>query len=202
MSGVEAVSRETREALRRFVALLLCWNRTVNLIARGDEPDIWQRHIADSLQLVSLIPPDVGRAIDIGSGGGFPGLVLAIATEIRFDLVESDQRKAAFLREAVRVTGAPVVVHAVRAETITLPPAPLVTARAVAPLPRLLGLANPLLAPGGSCLFLKGSNAATELTVASAEWHMHVTRVSSQTEADACILRISDLARVQPNARS
>jgi 16S rRNA (guanine527-N7)-methyltransferase len=202
MRAVESVSRETREALERFAALLLRWNRTVNLIARGDEPDLWSRHIADSLQLVPLTPPDADRAIDLGSGGGFPGLVLAIATGIPFDLVESDQRKAAFLREAVRATGAPVRVHAARAESVRLAPAPLVTARALAPLSRLLALATPLLTPDGVGLFLKGSSAASELTAAATEWHMQVTRVPSQTASDACILRISDIARVQPNARS
>jgi 16S rRNA (guanine527-N7)-methyltransferase len=202
MSAVGRVSRETRETLAQFAALLLRWNRTVNLIARGDEPDLWARHIADSLQLVPLIPPGAGRAVDLGSGAGFPGLVLAIVTRLPFDLVESDQRKAAFLREAVWATGAPVTVHAARAESVTLPPAPLVTARALAPLPRLLALAKPLLAADGVCLFLKGSSAASELTAAATEWHMQVTRVPSQTAPDACILRISDIARVQPSARS
>lgn len=202
MSAGNDVSRETRATLERFAALLLRWNRTVNLIARGDESDLWPRHIADSLQLVPLIPPKVGRAIDLGSGGGFPGLVLAIATGIRFDLVESDQRKAAFLREVIRATGAPAVVHAARAESLPLPPAPLVTARALAPLPRLLALAHPLLVPDGLCLFLKGSSAASELTAAGTEWHMQVTRVPSRTARDACILRISDIARVDLSARS
>jgi 16S rRNA (guanine527-N7)-methyltransferase len=202
MSAAEHVSRETRDALEGFASLLLRWNRTVNLVARGDEPDLWPRHIADSLQLISLIPPGVGHAIDLGSGGGFPGLVLAIATGIPFDLIESDRRKAAFLREAARVTRAPVTVHAARAQTVTLPRALLITARAVAPLPRLLALTEPLLAPGGTCLFLKGSNAASELTAASAEWHMRMTRVPSQTAPDACIFRISDIARVHANARA
>jgi 16S rRNA (guanine527-N7)-methyltransferase len=202
MSALGGVSRETRAKLETFAALLLRWNRTVNLIARRDESDLWPRHIADSLQLVPLIPPGTSRAIDLGSGGGFPGLVLAIATGLPFDLVESDQRKAAFLREAVRMTGAPGTVHATRAESIELPPTPLLTARALAPLPRLLALAQPLLAPDGICLFLKGHGAASELTAAGAEWHMHVTRLPSQTASDACILRISDIARVHANARS
>lgn len=202
MNAVDNVSRETHQTLERFAALLLRWNRTVNLVARGDELDLWPRHIADSLQLVPLIPPKVERAIDLGSGGGFPGLVLAIVTGIRFDLVESDQRKAAFLREAIRATGAPAVVHAARVESLRLPPAPLVTARALAPLPRLLALAGPLLAPAGLCLFLKGSNAASELTAAGTEWHMQMTSVPSRTAPDACILRISDIARVDLSARS
>ena len=190
------VSRETRSRLDRFSTLLLRWNRTVNLIAHKDEPHIWQRHITDSLQLIPLIPPATPRAIDLGTGGGFPGLVLAVATQIPFDLIEPDQRKAAFLREAIRATGATASVHTVRAEHAVQTPASLVTSRALAPLPRLLRLATPLLAPDGICLFLKGANVDSELTATAAEWHMQVTRVPSQTAPDACILRISSIARV------
>ena len=202
MIAVPTVSRETRTTLDSFAALLLRWNRTVNLISRRDEPDLWPRHIADSLQLVPLIPPGARRGIDLGSGAGFPGLILSIATGIPFDLIEADLRKAAFLREAARITGAPVAIHPVRAEAATLPRALLVTARALAPLPDLLGLASPFLAASGTCLFLKGANAASELTAAASEWHMHVERIPSQTATDACILRISDIARVHDNARS
>lgn len=191
------VSRETREALEQFVALLLRWNRTINLIAAKDEPVIWGRHIVDSLQLAALIPaPFPERAIDLGSGAGFPGLVLAVATRIPFDLIEVDQRKAAFLREAARVIGAPVRVHAVRAEAAALPPAPLLTARALAPLRQLLRLAAPLLTHTGQCLFLKGEDAQAELTEAATEWQMVVDCIPSRTAVGGCILRIRDLARV------
>ncbi len=180
-----------RETLASFAALLLRWNRTVNLIARKDEAALWDRHIADSLQLAPLMIPRPDRAIDLGSGGGFPGLILAIATGVPFDLIEADKRKAAFLREAVRVTGAQVRVHATRIEAARIPPAPLITARALAPLPKLLALAAPLLAPDGICLFLKGGNAQAELTQASAQWHMQVQRVPSRTAPDACNFRIN-----------
>ncbi|MGC1411738.1 MAG: 16S rRNA (guanine(527)-N(7))-methyltransferase RsmG [Acetobacteraceae bacterium] len=192
------VSRETLAALERYSALLLRWNRTVNLIAPRDEPLLSERHIADCLQLAPLIHQTCDRAIDLGSGAGFPGLILALATDLPFHLIEADQRKAAFLREAARITGARVHVHATRIETVGLPPAPLITARGLAPLPKLLGLAEPLLAPGGQCLFLKGANVETELTHAAAQWHMDVERVPSRTAAHACILRISDLRRVLP----
>ena len=192
------ISRETSEALDRFAALLLRWNRTVNLIARKDEQRMWERHIADSLQIATLMHPAPGQAIDLGSGAGFPGLVLAIATGVPFDLIEADQRKAAFLREAARVTGARAQVHATRIETAQIVPAPLITARALAPLPRLLDLAAPLLATGGICLFLKGANVQAELTQAASQWHMKVEILPSQTAPEACILRISDLTRVAP----
>jgi 16S rRNA (guanine527-N7)-methyltransferase len=192
------ISRETSERLERFAALLLRWNRTVNLIARNDEQRLWERHIADSLQLAALMQPVPNRAIDLGSGAGFPGLVLAIATGVPFDLIEADQRKAAFLREAARITGAVVQVHATRIEAAQIIPAPLMTARALAPFPKLLDLAAPLLAPGGVCLFQKGANVQTELTEAASQWHMQVEILPSQTAPEACILRISDLSRVAP----
>lgn len=191
------VSRETEARLAVFAQLLLRWTGRINLIAAADRPRLWERHIADSLQLVPLLPP-VARAIDLGSGGGFPGLVLAIATGIAFDLVEADQRKAAFLREAARATAAPVTVHAARIESLRLAPAGLVTARALAPLPRLLGWAAPLLAPGGILLLPKGAGAADELTAARAEWHMTARAVPSRTDPAATILHLSDLRRVPP----
>jgi 16S rRNA (guanine527-N7)-methyltransferase len=190
------VSRETLDSLERFRSLLLRWNRTVNLVSPRDEPVLWDRHIADSLQLVPLMRPFPNRAIDLGSGAGFPGLVLAMATSVPFDLIESDQRKAAFLREAARITDAPVRVQATRIQLARLPPAPLVTARALAPLSKLLELASPLLAPGGRCLFLKGVGAQAELTHAEAQWHMQVDRTPSRTAPNACIIRISDISRV------
>ena len=190
------VSRETTERLRKFVDLLLRWNRTINLISRRDEALVWDRHIADALALLPLLPPEFVRAIDLGSGAGLPGLVMAIATGKPFDLVDADHRKAAFLREAARESGAPVTIHAARIEMLDLPPAPVITARALAPLPTLLGWAAPLLAPGGVCLFPKGRLTADELTAASAQWHMRVERFASPTDPDATILRISEISRV------
>lgn len=177
------------------------WNRTVNLVSARDGQLLWDRHIVDSLQLAALMRPLPARAIDLGSGAGFPGLILALATGVSFDLLEADQRKAAFLREAAQVTGAPVRIHAVRVEAAALAPAPLITARALAPLPKLLDLATPLLTPGGQCLFPKGANVQAELTDSAARWHMRVERIPSCTASDACILRISDLSRVIPAAR-
>lgn len=166
------VSRETSERLAAYEALLRVWNPKINLISSSDLQHLWARHIDDALCLVPLIPPGVSRAIDLGSGGGLPGLVLAIATGIAFDLVESDTRKAAFLREAARITSAPVTVHHARIEAVLLPPAPLVTARALAPLPRLLELSAHFLAPGGLALFPKGDRLEEELTQARRTWTM------------------------------
>lgn len=187
-----------KERLGVLEALLRRWTKTVNLVASADLPHIWSRHIEDSLQLADDFPPNPTHAIDLGSGAGFPGLVLAIATETPYHLIESDQRKAAFLREAIRLTGAPAVVHAVRAEQAAVPPAPLITARALTSLPRLLEWAAPLLAPGGVCLFPKGRTAEHEVASAAASWHMSIQRRPSRTDSSATILRISDLVRVRP----
>ncbi|MEJ0049395.1 MAG: 16S rRNA (guanine(527)-N(7))-methyltransferase RsmG [Rhodospirillales bacterium] len=189
------VSRETTDRLVGYSELLLNWNQRINLVGRSDEASLWARHIEDSLQLVPLIPPGTDRGIDLGSGAGFPGLVLAIATGIRFDLVEADHRKAAFLREAAREAGAPAKVHAVRIEGADIAPAGLVTARALAPLPELLSLAHRFVAPGGVALFPKGAAVEQELTAARAEWNMRVERFPSRTHPDGAILRLSEVQR-------
>ncbi len=187
---------ETCARLSLFEALVKRWSPRIQLVAPGDLDDLRHRHVDDSLQLIPLLPADADRAIDIGSGAGFPGLILAIATGIPFDLIESDRRKAAFLREAARETQAPVTVHAARAEAVQLAPAPLVTARALAPLARLLALAAPFCAPGGVCLFPKGRAADTEIAEAARAWRFRVDRFPSHTHPEGKILRITELVHV------
>ncbi len=148
-----------------------------------------------SLQLVKLMPAGIDRAIDLGTGGGFPGLILAIATGVSFDLIESDRRKASFLRTAVMETSAPAVVHCCRIEDARLPPAPLVTARALAPLPKLLPLTIRFLADNGICLFLKGARAQEELLAAASDWAMTVDQIPSRTSSDGVVLRVSGLRK-------
>nr|WP_294514701.1 16S rRNA (guanine(527)-N(7))-methyltransferase RsmG [uncultured Rhodopila sp.] len=179
--------------LQAFADLLLRWNASLNLIAPRDADVLWERHIADSLQLVPLMPAGVARGIDLGTGGGFPGLVLAIATGVPFDLVESDRRKASFLRTAVLETGAPATVHCCRIEDAAVPAAPLITARALAPLPRLLPLAARLLTDDGVCLLLKGAKAEEELAAAEKDWAMEVERVPSRTNPEGVVLRLAGL---------
>ena len=193
-------SAEVTDRLRIYHALLLRWTARINLIARTDADEIWQRHILDSAQLGPFLPAPAAELVDLGSGAGFPGLVLAITTGWQVHLVESDQRKAAFLREAARATAAPAVVHPLRAEALKLPPVPVVTARALAPLAALLPLAAPLLRPDGICLFPKGATANDELTAAANGWQMRVERFPSQTSAGATILRLSEIRRVGPNS--
>lgn len=184
---------DIRNRLDRFASLLQRWNATLNLVAPRDMPHLWDRHVEDSLQLAPLIPGGTERAVDLGSGGGFPGLVLAIATGIPFDLIESDRRKAAFLRTAILETGAPAQVHACRIEEAAVPAAPLVTARALAPLPRLLPMVARFLAADGVCLLLKGAKAGDEVAAAHLAWRMTVETAPSRTHPDGAILRIAQL---------
>lgn len=181
--------------LQQFADLLLRWNTSLNLIAARDADVIWDRHIADSLQLIPLMPAGVTRAIDLGTGGGFPGLVLAIETGVAFDLVECDRRKASFLRTAVLETGAPAKVHCCRIEDAQVPAASLVTARALAPLPRLLPLVSRLLTGDGVCLLLKGAKVEDELAAVESDWSMTVDRVPSKTSPDGVVLRLGGLRR-------
>jgi len=189
-------------ALERFVALLERWNRSINLVSRRDMADIWTRHIADSLQLGELWHGQPERAIDLGSGAGFPGLILAIGYGLHVDLIEKDQAKAAFLREAARVTGAPVSVIACRIEDARLPRAQLVTARGLAPLATLLEFADGFLMPEGACLFLKSHNVDAEIGLANQHWSMDLEKIPSRTDKSGVVLRIARLSRLQKFDRS
>ena len=198
------VSRETAARLDRFVAVLLAWQQRVNLIASSTEPKLWTRHVADSLQLVPLAPQARIWA-DLGSGGGFPGVVIACAlAEVpgaTVHLVESSTKKAAFLRAATQATGAPIVVHPRRIEDfVEHAPDPLdvVTARAVAPLRRLLGAAYPLLKKGACGLFPKGQDVGDELTEAAKCWKIRASLALSVTDPNARIVVVHGL---QPKLR-
>jgi 16S rRNA (guanine(527)-N(7))-methyltransferase RsmG len=189
------VPRETEEAIRRFAELLLRWNRRINLVSERTIDDLWQRHVADSLQLLPLLPDAPTPLLDLGSGAGFPGLVLAAATGWRTTLVEADKRKAAFLIDAAGRLGlGHVEVHAKRIEDAELSRTRLLTARALAPLPTLLHHAHRLLSPeGGIALFPKGRRAEEELTAASRDWMMRVERFPSRTDPASTIFRISEI---------
>ena len=198
------VSRETVARLDRFVGVLLEWQQHTNLIAPSTEPKLWTRHIADSLQLLALAP-EARIWVDLGSGGGFPGLVLACALAetpgAQVHLVESTLKKAAFLREAAQATGAPAVVHAERiADFAKHAPQQIdiVTARALAPLPKLLDAAYPLLKTPARGLFLKGQDVAIELTEAAKCWKTQVTLVPSRTDPRS---RIIVLDAIEPRAQ-
>ncbi|HXQ53558.1 MAG TPA: 16S rRNA (guanine(527)-N(7))-methyltransferase RsmG [Stellaceae bacterium] len=189
------VSRETLERLETYVALLKAWNRRINLVGGSTMGDPWRRHVLDSAQLLQHLPPKCRVVVDLGSGAGLPGLVLSILGVPEVHLVESDQRKSEFLREAARVTGAPVQIHAQRAEKVAPFAADAVTARAVASLPDLLDIASPFLAPHSICLFLKGRGAEEELTLAAKSWKMRSRLEASMSDPGGMLVILEALAR-------
>jgi 16S rRNA (guanine527-N7)-methyltransferase len=193
------VSRETIARLDRLVDLLLEWQQTRNLIAASTIPTIWTRHIADSLQLLELAP-DAKIWVDLGSGGGFPGLVLACALVERagakLHLVESTAKKCAFLQAVIDALDLPAEVHCQRIESFVpaFPTTPdVVTARALAPLPKLLEMSFPLIRKGGLGLFLKGQDVGSELTEAAKYWNIRHKLVPSRTDDRARIVVIENL---------
>ena len=195
------VSRETWARLERLVALLEKWQRTINLVAPSSLPDVWVRHVADSLQLLKLAP-GAKHWVDLGSGGGFPGLVVAAAfVEVEgasVELIESDQRKCGFLREAAREMRAPVKVHNARIEAALedwAAPVDVVSARALAPLPKLIDLAFPLLKRGAIGLFPKGQDVEAELTLTAKSWHIESRLVPSLTDPRSRVVVVSKAAR-------
>mgnify|MGYP000860386708 CR=1 FL=1 len=201
------VSRETSERLKTYVELLRKWQSRINLVAESTLSDVWRRHILDSAQLLPLASPDARNWIDLGSGAGLPGLVLAILLRERagafVTLIESNRKKSAFLAEAIRVTQAPARVLTVRIEQAISRQNPLscdvVTARALASLPQLLNWASPLLMAGAQGLFLKGQDVDAELTEAAKSWNIKMELLPSQSDPSGRIVCVKALASRQPN---
>ncbi len=197
LSGALTLSQAEREALDLYASMLVRWNRKINLVSKQTLEDLWRRHMLDSAQLMAFLPGRRGdgalKLADLGSGGGFPGMVLAILGAGEVHLVESDQRKAAFLREVSRETGAGAVIHVARIEDLAPLGADCVTARALAPLPKLLGYVHRHLAPEGRALLLKGKGREGELTSAREAWSMRLSERPSRSDPDGGILLIEGL---------
>jgi 16S rRNA (guanine527-N7)-methyltransferase len=205
--GLTPVSRETEARLDRYVDLLLEWQAKTNLVAPSTLPHLWTRHISDSLQLLTLAPSAKVWA-DLGSGGGFPGVVLACALAETpgaiVHLVERNAKKAAFLREALRVTISPGMVHlADIGDTVDRISGTVdcVTARAVAPLHQLIGFAEPLVRRGAKALFLKGQDVEAELTEATKDWNIRPNLHSSRTGGEGWIVELDHIEQRNPSAR-
>ncbi|WP_111733058.1 16S rRNA (guanine(527)-N(7))-methyltransferase RsmG [Roseovarius amoyensis] len=195
------VSRETSERLEIYAALLRKWNPRINLVSKATLPNLWTRHFADSTQLYDLVPHPVGHWADLGAGGGFPGLVIAImametGSPRRVTLVESDVRKGAFLNTVIRETGAPATVITDRIETTPPLMADVLSARALADLPTLLGFAERHLAPNGVAIFPKGATWEKELSAARKAWKFSHRVAKSKTEDGPVLLHITGVARV------
>ena len=193
-----SVPRETSDRLAVFERLLREWNPRINLVARGTIDHVRERHVADSLQLCEWLPPQ-GMIVDLGSGAGFPGLIVGLATGRPVILVEADKRKAAFLREAARLTGTAATVIASRIEESGLQDVDIILARALGSLSCLCAMASSLLARDGVCLFLKGAQVGRELTEAAREWQMSATRHPSRVTPEGCVLEVRHLERRRPS---
>jgi 16S rRNA (guanine527-N7)-methyltransferase len=189
------VSRETLRHLETYAALLAKWQAKINLVGPATLPDLWRRHFLDSAQLLPLLGAFQGTLADLGSGAGFPGLVLAVMTDWRVHLIDSDQRKCAFLRQVALDCGVldRTTIHAKRIEQAAGIAADVVTARACAPLDELLKLAAPIVGEAGKCLLLKGAQVEEELTQAQRHWTMRLERRGSITDPAGSILVITHL---------
>lgn len=194
------VSRESRTRLETYVALLLSWQQKINLIGPATVPQVWSRHVADSVQLLPLLPAGTKIIAELGSGAGIPGLVLAISAGLEAHLYESNSKKAAFLREAARQTGTRAHIHVVRLEELhghkDVPAVQCVVARALAPLPLLLDYAEPFLSKGAIALFHKGQDVDAELTEATKYWKIEFSKHVSQCDPRGVILEIREATRV------
>ena len=184
------VSRETLDKFRAYLALLEKWQPRVNLVSQSTLVNAWQRHILDSAQLVRFHPPDAKKILDIGSGAGFPGMVLAIMGGVEVDLVESDQRKAIFLSTVIRSLGLPAKVHNQRIESLSNMAPDVVTARALASVPKLLKLIENQLSPDTVCLFLKGASVEDELTKLQSYPTMTVMTYPSLSDPNGVVLKL------------
>ncbi len=202
-----AVSRETLARLEDFATLLRKWQRRINLVSDSSLGDLWRRHMLDSAQILAYAPRRAADRrlnwVDLGSGAGFPGLVVAIMGAGEVHLIESNARKCAFLGEAARITGARVTIHCDRIGDIEPWPADVITARACAPLGRLLALAQPFTGPRSRCLFLKGQDIEFELTEASKCWRIDAKVHKSRSSPSGAVLEIRGSISVrQPQPRS
>jgi 16S rRNA (guanine527-N7)-methyltransferase len=195
------VSRETLARLEAFAALVLQWTPKINLVSKASTADLWQRHIVDSVQIFDHAPTQKGLWADLGSGGGFPGMVIACLAaeerpELKVTLVESDLRKAEFLRHAARQLHLDLTVNTERIEQLAPLKADVISARALAPLDLLCAYAARHLAPGGIALFPKGAQAEAEIKAAEQNWHFRLTRLQSETDESAVLLKVEQLAHV------
>lgn len=192
------IPHETEIKLKIYADLLLKWQKKINLVSQSTLGDIWNRHFLDSAQLMQFIAPNQ-KIVDLGSGAGFPGLVLAILG-CHVTLIESDQRKCAFLAEVARETGITITLENSRIENVPPQPCDFVTARALASLHELLGYSEPYLRMGAKCLFLKGDNLLNELTFTERLWHMQYQRHESLTDPKASVLLITEARRTDDPA--
>jgi 16S rRNA (guanine527-N7)-methyltransferase len=195
------VSRETFKRLELYADLLFKWQKKINLVSTDSLKDLWRRHFLDSAQLFFHAPQSSRVWVDLGSGAGFPGMVLAIMGVREMHLIEASEKKCAFLREVARITETNVVIHRGRIESVPPFAADVVTARALLPLNKLIFLARRFTLPKTVCLFLKGKNVVSELTEATKYWSMSIEYIPSLSDPSGIILRIEKLRRIAANKK-
>ena len=201
MTAAPQISALATERLQIFVGLLAKWNAAINLVSPASMAEVWTRHVADSAQVLDLAPIRRARWLDMGSGAGFPGIVIALITAdtpnpVEMTLVESDRRKAAFLSTVSRETGVPMIIQAARIEAVAPQGADTVSARALAPLVKLCSFAERHLAPHGAALFLKGGRYDAEIAEARRTWSFALDVRRSSTDPAGVVLIMKDLRRV------
>ena len=201
MTAAPQISALATERLQIFVGLLAKWNAAINLVSPASLAEVWTRHVADSAQVLDVAPIRSARWLDMGSGAGFPGIVIALITAdtpnpVEMTLVESDRRKAAFLSTVSRETGVPMIIQAARIEAVAPQNADTVSARALAPLVRLCSFAERHLAPHGAALFLKGGRYDAEIAEARRTWSFALDIRRSSTDPAGVVLIMKDLRRV------
>lgn len=205
--AVSGVSRETMERLEAFEALLLKWQKSINLVSSATLTHLWSRHMWDSAQLAGLAPEEARNWVDLGSGAGFPGIVVAAMLRERvgfqMHLVESDQRKSVFLREAARIMELPVTVHTVRIEAFEPEAVPdVISARALASLSQILEWTSSFWGKQTVGLFLKGQTASEELTQARKGWIFKEEAIASQSDGSGKVLKLWGLSHANPECKS
>lgn len=189
------VSRETLEKLKIYAAMLQKWQKAINLVSKTTLPDLWNRHMLDSFQVLEPINATSGIWIDLGSGAGFPALVVAMISDFNVHVVESDQRKCLFMKEVSRETSTPIIVHNSRIEAVEPIRADVISARALAPLEKLLDYAEPFSTEKTEFLFLKGQDVDAELTQAAKCWNIEPIKYKSLSSNEGCILKLVGVSR-------
>ncbi|NOZ42757.1 MAG: 16S rRNA (guanine(527)-N(7))-methyltransferase RsmG [Alphaproteobacteria bacterium] len=190
------VSRETMVHIRRYHDLVVKWQKKINLVSNASLSDIWCRHFYDSFQLNSLFGQSIGgnlQILDIGSGAGFPGLLLSMLGSGEFHMVESNAKKCTFMNQVIRETTCRAVVHCARMEDLAVFPIDYIISRACAPVGRLIEIAQGFIHPETICLFLKGQNADKEIAAARQKWQFKLEKFTSLSEASGVIVKVSDI---------
>jgi len=189
------VSRETMDKFETYVALLKKWQKAINLVSKTTLPDVWERHVLDSFQILKYAPSTGGVWIDMGSGAGFPALIVAMASDFDVHVIESDQRKCQFMREVSRETSTPITIHTKRIDAVEPFPATVISARALASLEKLLEFADPFSTQETLLLYLKGQDVDAELTNAAKCWRMDSIKHQSLSSSEGSVLELRNVSR-------